>query len=117
MTIVHFLSVEILKCNQEWIKINCPPRYLVADVREFLRQSVWDLMSDSPKNIRDTLLPELDGKSHYMIAGFSCKSLSAENNERSAYGNCVVDGTGSTGTCFLFTLHPSAIPTPTHPHM
>lgn len=92
ITIEHTFSCEWEPKKQAWIKENFPSlELLFGDIKE--------LKSGRAKNFKTNKVvdvPHVD----IVIAGFVCKSVSHENNERQEYNNCIKEATGATGITF-----------------
>lgn len=90
----HTFSCEFDKKKQGWIKDNFPSlKYLFADVNEL---SGADGKAFNYITGEKDAVPAVD----IMIAGFVCKSVSTENNQRQKYANCIREGIGKTGETF-----------------
>lgn len=91
----HIFSVENDLPKQKWIQRYISPTYLFTDLREFEGPVLKNPQNGSPLS---PLALEVD----VFIAGFSCKSISRENNSRDE--KCIEDGTGSSGETFGWTM-------------
>jgi DNA-cytosine methyltransferase len=94
IVIEHTFSCESDPRKQEWIKQNFPDlKYLFGDVTVLGRKNGKALNVLTGKQVR---VPAV----HVVIAGFVCKSVSSENNERRNHSECIKHGTGDTGETF-----------------
>ena len=90
----HIFSCEFDERKQLWIKDNFPKlEYLFGDVNELSNRSGKAMNHITGKKVT---VPAVD----IVVAGFVCKSVSTENNERSRYANCIREGIGKTGETF-----------------
>mmetsp|Transcript_14282 Transcript_14282/g.33747 ORF Transcript_14282/g.33747 Transcript_14282/m.33747 type:complete len:454 (+) Transcript_14282:95-1456(+) len=96
LKVEHVFSCEWAPKKQEWIRRNFPDlQYLFSDVKEVgSNEQAYDLLSK-----KMVAVPSVD----LIIAGFVCKSVSTENNEREKYSACIDDATGQTGETFSGT--------------
>eukprot|EP00403_Amphidinium_massartii_P023868 CAMPEP_0178398908 /NCGR_PEP_ID=MMETSP0689_2-20121128/15010_1 /TAXON_ID=160604 /ORGANISM="Amphidinium massartii, Strain CS-259" /LENGTH=451 /DNA_ID=CAMNT_0020019675 /DNA_START=63 /DNA_END=1418 /DNA_ORIENTATION=+ len=96
LKVEHVFSCEWAPKKQEWIRRNFPDlQYLFSDVKEVgSNPQAYDLLSE-----RMVTVPSVD----LIIAGFVCKSVSTENNEREKYKACIDEATGQTGETFSGT--------------
>ena len=82
----HIFSCEFDQRKQLWIKDNFPKlEYLFGDVNELSNRSGKAMNHITGKKVT---VPAVD----IVVAGFVCKSVSTENNERSRYANCIREG-------------------------
>ena len=92
--IEHTFSCEFDPQKQEWIKANFPGlKYLFGDVTRVGHKSGMAFNVLTRTMVR---VPAVD----VVIAGFVCKSVSTENNERKDHSECINRGTGQTGATF-----------------
>jgi len=90
--IEHIFSCEFDPRKQEWIKDNFPSlELLFGDIKELKTGKAMDY-----KTKQVVPVPPVD----VVIAGFVCKSVSLENNERKLYSNCINEVCGQTGLTF-----------------
>jgi len=90
----HVFSCEFDERKQSWIKDNFPKlEFLFGDVNELSSRSGQALNHITGEKV---MVPAVD----LVIAGFVCKSVSTENNERPMYANCIREGIGKTGETF-----------------
>ena len=75
-----------------WIRDNFGKlKHLSGDVKELCSDKAHNYITET-----NTLVPAVD----IVIAGFVCKSVSSENNDRGKYSNCINDVVGKTGETF-----------------
>jgi len=90
--IEHTFSCEFDPKKQQWIKDNFPSlKMLFGDVMELKTGMAHNYITNEA-----VAVPSVD----IVIAGFVCKSVSTENNERAMYKNCIKEATGKTGETF-----------------
>lgn len=91
----HTFSCEFDTKKQQWITDNFPDlKLLFKDVKEVGKSE--DGMALNVISGEREKVPEVD----LVIAGFVCKSVSSENNDRHKYKSCIDKGIGSTGETF-----------------
>jgi len=92
LVIEHTFSCEYDKKKRAWIKDNFPGlKILFGDVNE-----LKDGIATNHLTTELVSVPHVD----IVIAGFVCKSVSQENNERGNFSNCINDASGKTGETF-----------------
>ena len=84
----HVLSAEMDQEKQRWILENTRPEFLAATCEDAASECAHNLLNDMIG-----VVPGCD----LLFAGFSCKSLSALNNLRALFANCVAEAIGTTG--------------------
>ena len=91
--ITHAFSCENQKRKREWITSNFGKdlQALFGDVHELSADSAYDFVSQ-----QHVPIPRVD----LLIAGFVCKSVSTENNDRGKYVDCIQQSAGQTGDTF-----------------
>jgi len=90
----HTFSCEFCPKKQGWIKDNFPSlKFLFGDVNELSAESGKAFNHITGEQ---DIVPAVD----IIIAGFVCKSVSTENNQRQKYANCIREGIGKTGETF-----------------
>mmetsp|Transcript_20109 Transcript_20109/g.45100 ORF Transcript_20109/g.45100 Transcript_20109/m.45100 type:complete len:434 (-) Transcript_20109:266-1567(-) len=96
LTVEHVFSCEWAPKKQEWIRRNFEGlKYLFSDVKEVgFNENATDVLTG-----KQVKVPTVD----LIIAGFVCKSVSTENNERDKYASCIDLATGQTGETFSGT--------------
>ena len=88
----HVFSCENNKQKQDWIMENFPlVEHVFDDICSLGTGTAWDAKSRSWQ-----FVPVCD----LILAGFVCKSVSSENNDRKKFARCVSDATGQTGETF-----------------
>lgn len=92
LRIEHTFSCEFDKKKRKWITDNFPKLpFLFGDIQELPKGRAWNYVTEM-----EVQVPQVD----ILIAGFVCKSVSLENNEREKYANCIKEGNGLTGITF-----------------
>mmetsp|Transcript_43589 Transcript_43589/g.81366 ORF Transcript_43589/g.81366 Transcript_43589/m.81366 type:complete len:449 (+) Transcript_43589:68-1414(+) len=92
LNIEHTFSCEYNPAKQEWIKANFPNlEYLFGDVNELKTGFAFNHVDGEKVRV-----PAVD----IVIAGFVCKSVSTENNDREKFANCIQEACGQTGETF-----------------
>jgi site-specific DNA-cytosine methylase len=90
--IEHTFSCEFDGKKREWIKDNFPSlKMLFGDVLDLRTGTAFNYITN-----QDTSVPKVD----IVIAGFVCKSVSSENNDREKFANCIKEAIGKTGETF-----------------
>lgn len=90
--IEHTFSCEFEPKKQQWIKDNFPSlELLFGDIKELQSGKAMNYMTNTMVEV-----PRVD----IVVAGFVCKSVSLENNEREKYSNCIQEASGATGVTF-----------------
>jgi len=88
----HTFSCEFDPKKQQWIKDNFPSlKMLFGDVMQLKTGMAHNYITNE-----EVAVPSVD----IVIAGFVCKSVSTENNERAMYKNCIKEASGKTGETF-----------------
>lgn len=105
--IEHTFSCEFDPKKQQWIKDNFPSlELLFGDITELQTGKATNYKTNKVVDV-----PPVD----IVVAGFVCKSVSLENNEREKYSNCIMQSTGATGITFdgmmgyVKRYHPSLV--------
>ncbi|CAK0859424.1 unnamed protein product, partial [Prorocentrum cordatum] len=92
LKIEHTFSCEFCPNKRKWITENFPEvPYLFGDIQELPKGRAWNYITE-----KEVQVPSVD----ILIAGFVCKSVSLENNEREKFANCIKDACGLTGITF-----------------
>ena len=92
LKVEHSFSCEYAPRKQAWIRENFPNlEILFKDVTELKKNKVVNVLTKELVEV-----PKVD----ILIAGFVCKSVSTENNQRKKYKNCIREATGKTGETF-----------------
>ena len=92
LNIEHTFSCECDARKRAWIRDNFGKfKHLFGDVKELCSDEAHNYITET-----NTPVPAVD----IVIAGFVCKSVSSENNERGKYSNCINDAVGKTGETF-----------------
>lgn len=92
LCVEHTFSCEFDPRKREWIKENFPTlKLLFGDVNELKTGTATNWLTEEVVTV-----PKVD----VVIAGFVCKSVSTENNEREKFSNCIKEGCGKTGETF-----------------
>ena len=88
----HLFSCECDPAKQAWVREHWPDLPLLfRDICQLHTGRCVNDMTGLPADV-----PAVD----IFIAGFVCKSVSSENNHRDMHGNCILTGTGKTGSTF-----------------
>ena len=88
----HVFSCECDPDKQAWVREHWPGLpMLFPDICQLHTGRCLNVMAGLEADV-----PAVD----IFIAGFVCKSVSSENNERGTHGACIVSGTGKTGSTF-----------------
>lgn len=92
LRVEHTFSCEFDPRKREWIKENFPElKLLFGDVNELKSGQATNWLTEELVKV-----PKVD----VVIAGFVCKSVSSENNEREQFANCIEEACGKTGETF-----------------
>lgn len=92
LKIEHVFSCEFDPKKREWITQNFPKLpYLFGDVQDLAKGRAWNYATEM-----EVQVPPVD----ILVAGFVCKSVSVENNQREKYANCIKEACGLTGETF-----------------
>ena len=92
LEVEHCFSCENSAKKRAWILQNFREvPHIFGDVRELCNDVAFDYVSNE-----FVLVPSVD----IVVAGFVCKSVSAENNKRHLFSDCIRDVSGSTGETF-----------------
>ena len=95
LRVEHIFSCEFSKRKREWIQQNFAGsglKHLFGDVKEVGQaEEAYDHLSAQKVSV-----PSVD----LIIAGFVCKSVSMENNDREKYARCIDCASGQTGETF-----------------
>jgi site-specific DNA-cytosine methylase len=92
LQIEHTFSCEFDAKKREWITDNFPDLpYLFGDIQELPTGTAFNYITGKAEEV-----PSVD----ILIAGFVCKSVSFENNDRDKYANCIKEACGLTGITF-----------------
>ena len=92
LKIEHVFSCEVDQKKREWITQNFPKLpYLFGDVQDLAKGRAWNYATEM-----EVQVPPVD----ILVAGFVCKSVSVENNQREKYANCIKEACGLTGETF-----------------
>ena len=87
----HVWSCEFDKMKQFWLASVMQVQNVVADIHD-LATGGWCVMADgATRFIEGTLL---------FTCGFSCKSVSFQNKDRTTYCGCLATGDGTTGRTY-----------------
>lgn len=90
--IEHVFSCENDPRKQKWISESFPAvKLLFSDVREVGAGQAVNVLTGEK-----VAVPPVD----VVVAGFVCKSVSSENNNRVRFKHCIDEGSGSTGVTF-----------------
>ena len=89
---MHLFSCENDPDKQAWVREHWPglPQ-LFSDICQLHTGRCLNVLAGLEEDV-----PAVD----IFIAGFVCKSLSSENNQRAAHADCISAGTGKTGSTF-----------------
>ena len=92
LNIEHTFSCECDARKRAWIRDNFGKlKHLFGDVKELCSDEAHNYITET-----NTPVPAVD----IVIAGFFCKSVSSENNERRKYSNCINNAVGKAGETF-----------------
>ncbi|CAK0790294.1 unnamed protein product [Prorocentrum cordatum] len=92
LKVEHTFSCESDVKKRQWITDNFPDLpYLFGDIQELPTGAAFNYITGKAAQV-----PPVD----ILIAGFVCKSVSLENNERNKYANCIKEACGFTGITF-----------------
>ena len=88
----HTFSCEFSETKRRWLTDNFPGvQHIFVDVTELHKGIALDAVSGRPVPV-----PPVD----LFIAGFVCKSVSAENAQRAEFADCIARSSGLTGETF-----------------
>ncbi len=99
----HTMSVENDSKMQWWISRGCPDL-------DRLFSDVADMGNKVSINVLTGHMAPIPSNVDLLVAGFSCRSVSSENNGRASFADCCADGDGTTGETW------SHSPVRTHTH-
>eukprot|EP00959_Pyramimonas_sp_CCMP1952_P011774 247907-Pyramimonas_sp.AAC.1 len=92
LKVEHTFSCESDVKKRQWITDNFPDLpCLFGDIQELPTGTAFNYITGKAAQV-----PPVD----IFIAGFVCKSVSLENNERKKYANCIIEACGLTGITF-----------------
>ncbi|CAK0808227.1 unnamed protein product [Prorocentrum cordatum] len=92
LKVEHAFSCESDVKKRQWITDNFPDLpYLFGDIQELPTGKAFNYITGKAAQV-----PPVD----IFIAGFVCKSVSLENNERNKCANCIIEACGLTGITF-----------------
>lgn len=96
LAVEHTFSCEFDPRKRAWITDNFPSlKLLFGDVNELRTGKAMNYVTNE-----SVAVPAVD----ILIAGFVCKSVSTENNEREKYSDCINEACGKTGETFDGTM-------------
>ena len=88
---IHTFAVELHPGKRDFIKNYYKPGAIYGNVLGMAQDELLDWRSGTVKHV-----PRVQ----VLVAGFECDSVSAQNNTRGEFQDCVARGVGSTGTTF-----------------
>lgn len=92
LSVEHTFSCEFDAKKRQWITENFPQLPLLfGDVMELKKGKAMNYITGETAEV-----PQVD----VVIAGFVCKSVSTENNDREKFKNCIKEASGKTGETF-----------------
>ena len=93
--IAHVMAVEKVSWKRQWLLTMFPPEVMYTDAADLKEDKPIDAITNQPRPV-----PGCD----VVYIGFSCKSFSALNNDRSSHDNAIENATGSSGETAQFAL-------------
>ena len=88
----HVFSCEFDAKKRQWIRDNFPDlQLLFGDVNDLRNGEAMNYITNEMAEV-----PAVD----IVVAGFVCKSVSTENNNRQDFSNCINEESGKTGETF-----------------